>query len=322
MYTQKPYSRRNFIKTMGLAGAGIPLISLTNPFHQESRDTGKEDWKIYLFSKHLQFLSYEETAETMKEAGLAGADLTVRPGGHVLPENVTTDLPKAVNAFEKKGLKIGMMTSGITDADDRHTDPVLKTASDTGIHYYRLGYYSYIDELGIKESIDSHKQKLEKVADLNARYNMHGGYQNHSGTRVGGPVWDVWMLVKDLDPNLIGCQYDIRHATVEGGFSWPLGLQLLKDHVQTIVIKDFKWVQTKNGWEDASVPLGEGMVNFDKYFSLLKELNIRAPITLHIEYPLYKGNNLSKKDKREQALETIRKDVRTLKNMLMEFGLL
>ena len=321
MYTHKPYSRRNFIKTMGIAGAGIPLISMTNPFSQESGGTNREAWKIYMFSKHLQFLSYEETAETMKEAGLAGADLTVRPGGHVLPENVTTDLPKAVNAFEKKGLKIGMMTSGITDADDRYTEPVLKTASDAGIHYYRLGYYSYIDKLGIKESIDRHKQKLEKVADLNARYNMHGGYQNHSGTRVGGPVWDVWMLVKDLDPELVGCQYDIRHATVEGGFSWPLGLQLLKDHVQTIVIKDFKWVKTNDGWEDASVPLGEGMVNFDKYFRFLKEMNIQAPITLHFEYPLYRGNNLSKKEKRKQALETISKDVKTLKNMLMKFGL-
>lgn len=315
MYTHKPYSRRHFIKTMGAAGAGISLLGLTSPL-KENKFVRQQPWKIYMFSKHLQFLSYEETAETMKEAGLDGADLTVRPGGHVLPENVTTDLPKAVNAFEKKGLKVGMMTSGITDADDRYTEDVLKTASDAGISYYRLGYYSYIDKLGIKESIDRHKQKLVKVAELNARYGMHGGYQNHSGTRVGGPVWDVWMLVKDFDPSLIGCQYDIRHATVEGGFSWPLALKLLQDHVQTIVIKDFKWVKTNEGWEDASVPLGEGMVNFDKYFRLLKELNIRAPITLHFEYPLYKGENLSKQEKRKQAVETISKDVRTLRNML------
>ncbi|MBS3772335.1 MAG: TIM barrel protein [Bacteroidales bacterium] len=322
MYLRNPYSRRNFIKTMGAAGAGVSLLGMKNPLFFQGNTSQQQHWKIFMFSKHLQFLSYEETAETMKEAGLAGADLTVRPGGHVLPEHVTTDLPKAVNAFEKKGLKVGMMTSGITDADDRYTDPVLKTASDAGIRYYRLGYYSYIDKLGIKESIDRHKQKLEKVADLNSRYNMHGGYQNHSGTRIGGPVWDVWMLVKDFDPRLIGCQYDIRHATVEGGFSWPLGLQLLQAHVQTIVIKDFKWMKTSDGWDDVSVPLGEGMVNFDKYFSLLKELNIRAPITLHFEYPLYEGENLSKKEKRKQAVETISKDVKTLKNMLAKFGLL
>ena len=70
-----------------------------------------------------------------------------------------------------------------------------------------------------------------------------------------------------------------------------------------------------------NVPLGEGMVDFDKYFSLLKELDIWAPITLHIEYPLYEGYNLTKKEKRKQALETISKDVRTLKNMLEKFGL-
>ena len=316
MDTNKSYSRRNFVKTLGVAGAGLSLIGITNPKPVENHAGNQDAWKIYMFSKHLQFLNYEETAETMKAAGLDGADLTVRPGGHVLPENVTTDLPKAVNAFEKKGLKVGMMTSGINNASDPYTESVLKTASEAGIQYYRLGYYNYIDNLGIEKSIEKHQKQLEKVANLNAKYNMQGGYQNHSGTRIGGPVWDVWMLVKDFDPKLIGCQYDIRHATVEGGFSWPLALKLLQDHVQTIVIKDFRWVKTNEGWEDESVPLGEGMVNFDKYFRLLKELNIRAPITLHFEYPLYKGNNLTKKEKRKQAIETIGKDVNKLKNML------
>ncbi|MFW6101746.1 MAG: sugar phosphate isomerase/epimerase family protein, partial [Bacteroidota bacterium] len=240
---------------------------------------------------------------------------------HVLPENVTTDLPRAVDAFEKKGLKIGMMTSGITDANDPYTEPVLKTASEAGIHYYRLGYYNYIDNLGIEQSIEKHQKQLEKLAELNAKYNMHGGYQNHAGTRIGGPVWDVWMLVKDFDPRLIGCQYDIRHATVEGGYSWPLALKLLQDQVKTIVIKDFKWEKTSDGWDDVSVPLGEGMVNFDKYFSLLKELNIRAPITLHFEYPLYEGENLSREEKKKQAIETIGRDVDKLRKMLKKHGL-
>ena len=44
-----------------------------------------------------------------------GADLTVRPGGHVLPENVERDLPRAVKAFREAGLNIEMMATGITD---------------------------------------------------------------------------------------------------------------------------------------------------------------------------------------------------------------
>lgn len=321
MYTRKPYSRRNFIKTMGAAGAGISLLGMTNPLNFKESTSQQQSWKIFMFSKHLQFLDYEETAEAMKEAGLDGADLTVRPGGHVLPENATTDLPKAIEAFEKRGLKIGMITTSINDAEDQYTEPILKIASEAGIKHYRMGYFSYIDELGVEQSIAKHRKQLEKLEEINQKYKIHGAYQNHAGTRIGGPVWDVWMLVKGFDPGWIGCQYDIRHATVEGGHSWPLALRLLQDHVKNIVIKDFKWVENNQEWNDKSVPLGRGMVDFDQYFNLLKELNIQPPISLHFEYPLYEGSNPNKKEKRKQAVETISKDVRKLKNMLKKHGL-
>jgi len=35
-----------------------------------------------------------------------------------------------------------------------------------------------------------------------------------------------------------------------------------------------------------TVPLGEGMVKFNKYFSLLKEYRVNVPASVHYEYPL------------------------------------
>ncbi|MDZ7723632.1 MAG: hypothetical protein U5R06_12725 [candidate division KSB1 bacterium] len=62
-------------------------------------------------------------ARTIAEIGFDGVDLTVRPGGHVLPENVTQDLPRAVKAIEKTGLKVPMMTTrGGTLVDKPHTN--------------------------------------------------------------------------------------------------------------------------------------------------------------------------------------------------------
>ena len=65
---------------------------------------------------------YEEMADACLESGMNGADLSVRPGGHVLPENVERDLPRAAQAFRNAGLNIEMMTSGITDPDDPLTE--------------------------------------------------------------------------------------------------------------------------------------------------------------------------------------------------------
>jgi hypothetical protein len=54
---------------------------------------------LCLFSKHLPKLNYAELASTVKQIGFEGVDLTVRPGGHVLPERAAEDLPRAVEAI-------------------------------------------------------------------------------------------------------------------------------------------------------------------------------------------------------------------------------
>ena len=82
-----------------------------------------------------------------------------------------------------------------------------------------------VDEVPDKKS---YKKKLEGLAELNKKYGIVGAYQNHSGRYFGSPVWDLWMQIKDMDPEYTGCQYDIRHAVMEGANSWVLGLQLLK----------------------------------------------------------------------------------------------
>ncbi len=316
-------SRRNFIKTTGVAGLGIPFMNFTGTqiFNKSNADNSLQ-WKIFMFSKHLQFLDYQETAETMAEAGLEGADLTVRPGGHVLPENTATDLPKAVNALNKQGLKVGMLTTRINNTEDKYTEEILSIAHNLGIKYYRLGYLKYHNEKGIVKSLEDHKANIEKLALLNEKYSIHGGYQNHAGTRVGGPVWDLWHILNGLNPEYIGCQYDIRHAVLEGGSSWPLAIKLLKNYIKTIVIKDFKWIKNDKGWRGVSVPLGEGMVDFQAFFKLLKTLKIAAPLSLHFEYPLYAGKQLSKKEKRKQAVKTISKEVKKLKTMLKDADLI
>src|SRR5665811_2152902 len=99
-------SRRSFIKSVSAFSAGVVLTGSPKLFARElkSETTPVSERKIHLFSKHLQWLDYSEMATTAKQIGFDGIDLTVRPKGHVLPENVDTDLPKAVEAIRKSGL--------------------------------------------------------------------------------------------------------------------------------------------------------------------------------------------------------------------------
>jgi len=89
-----------------------------------------------------------------------------------------------------------------------------------------------------------------------------------------------------VNPDFFGAQYDIRHAVAEGGQSWPNGVRLLKSHIKTIVLKDFKWGKVNGKWKIINVPIGEGMVDFIAYFKLLKSLRLKPITSLHLEYPL------------------------------------
>ena len=111
---------------------------------------------VCIFSKHLQFLEdYGDMADAALEAGFDGVDLTVRPGGHVVPEKVEEDLPRAVEAVRKAGLDVDMMATAIMSAEDPLTEPVMSTASKLGIKYYRMGRLRYKDSLGVAECLES-----------------------------------------------------------------------------------------------------------------------------------------------------------------------
>lgn len=313
-------SRRRFMKEAVVAGTIIPAIGLA----QTNKKNDTKPFNICIFSKHLQWLDYNGMAQTAAELGFDGVDLTVRRGGHVLPERVEDDLPKAVEAIKAAGIKPLMMATDINDPDDSKTEKVLRTASALGIRYYRLGYYIYSEDKSITATLEQAKPKIRALAAMNKHFNIHGAYQNHSGSRyVGAPVWDLWELIKDLDPKYIGCQFDIRHATVEGGQTWPLHLRLMSKYMKTLVIKDFSWEKIDNKWRTINCLLGQGVVDFVSYLKLVKKLSISGPVSVHYEYDLGGANHGATKltIEKEKVLSAMRKDLKFLKARLRENNL-
>jgi len=285
MDEQLTNSRRDFIgKSATLAGG----LALSNSFLFERNNLGAaKDLSLNVFSKHLQFLDYKEMASAAAEMGFDGIDLTVRDKGHVLPERVEEDLPRAIEAIKNAGLKHDMMASNVNRADDPLFRKVLETAAAEGVKIYRMGYVSYLDDMPIDVRLDELNERMKDLAALNTELGITGAYQNHAGTRIGAEIWEVWKLLKGIVPTQIGSQYDIRHAVVEGGLSWGNSLRLIAPQINSIVLKDFLWVKGKYGkWDVKNVPLGQGMVDFPAYFKLLKELDIDVPVSVHYEYDL------------------------------------
>lgn len=279
-------TRRSFLQKSALVGVGsavsVPAFSKI-PFYQQK---GQDALNIHVFSKHLQFLDYKDSAEAAAEIGFNGLDLTVRPKGHVLPERVADDLPKAVDALKSVGFEPKLMTTAITNTTEINSRQVLEVAAKLGIKFYRMGSYRFAKDLPIPYTIEECSEQVAALSQLNEKLGITGAYQNHAGLRVGAAIWEIWQILRKVKNDYMGCQYDIRHATVEGGLAWPTGLKLIEPKIKTIVLKDFLWKNINGKWKVVNVPFGEGMVDFDAYFKMLKKLKINVPVSMHYEYDL------------------------------------
>ena len=157
--------------------------------------------KVAIFSKHLQFLQGDGLAAAAAKLGFDGIDITVRKGGHIEPERVRYDLPPLVASIRRHGLEVPMITAGIVDAETPHAEEMLRAMSDLGIHYYRWGGFTYHAREPFPAQLERLKERSAKLAALNARYQVCAMYHTHSGPEVGAPIWDLYMVLKDLDPN-------------------------------------------------------------------------------------------------------------------------
>lgn len=306
-------SRRRFVGTL----VTIPsLVALENVSKAWPKPAGPR-FTLCVFSKHLQWLDFKGVGEFAAKVGFDGVDLTVRPGGHVPPEQVREGLPKAVEAIRKAGLEVPMITTAINDANDPNTTAILETAGSLGIKYYRLGYYRYKDDEPVQATLAHAKTQLSALARLNEKYGVCGDYQNHAGKNYfGASIWDLWNATEGIAPGLIGSQFDLRHATVEGAMNWPVDFRLIEGRVHTLVAKDFRW----GGPENAKVencPLGEGLADFPSLFKLLQK-SFSGPISVHYEYPLGGIESGSREPdlSRDDIFTAMQRDLKVLKRWL------
>jgi L-ribulose-5-phosphate 3-epimerase len=307
--------------------ANAPMASVDPP----------EKLKICVFSKHLQWADVPDAAAIARDIGFDGIDLTVRAQGHVLPERVEADLPAAVEIVRRAGLQVPMITTEITSSQTPHADAILKTANSLGIRHYRWGQLTYPADEGIAERLDQLKPQMKALAELNEKHQICGMYHTHSGPgMVGGPIWDLWTIFQGLDPRWIGVNYDIGHATVEGGYGgWIASSRLVKHSMSGIALKDFAWGQNKkssthqdpydkslsieNAWVPHWCAIGQGMVNFSGFFAIVKANRFSGPVQLHFEYPGLGGAQNGDKKltiPRQELMDAMRRDLTFVKGVM------
>src|SRR5262245_23168293 len=96
-----------------------------------------------LFTDNLADLSLRDACIGAKRAGFAGVDLTLRPGGHVKPEEAEVGLAEARRIADETGVAIPMASTAITSAASPHAESIFAAAAHYGVRRLKLGYWPY-----------------------------------------------------------------------------------------------------------------------------------------------------------------------------------
>src|SRR5215470_9353028 len=189
------------------------------------------------FTKTLQSLDVAGLVAFLKDAGLDGADLAVRPGYPVTPENVATELPKAAKAFKDAGLVIGLVSTPTTlnDADVADSKAIFEACAKAEVPAVKIGYFPYQGKFDA--ALAEGRRRMAGFARLAEKTGVRACYHTHSGTMLGNNGAGLRLLLYDLDPHHVGAFLDTGHTAVNGG---PIRyeLELVRQWLHLVAIKD------------------------------------------------------------------------------------
>ncbi len=238
-----------------------------------------------MFTKHLQGWDVPQIIESLHQAGVQGADLCVRPGYPVTPENAPSELPRVAKMFAAEGLCIPLVTTpgDFISADMPYAESLFAACAEAGVSLIKLGYW-HMEEDGYWPTLDRCRKRLEGFARLSEKTGVKALVHNHSGSTMGLNSAAAMHLMQGFDPQLVGVFADVGHLSIVGE-PYPLAFSIVRDYLAAVAFKDLVRKKNPDGsWGIEVVPMGLGFGNFPLVMQLLQDMAFAGPISFHCEY--------------------------------------
>lgn len=276
-------------------------------------------YQLGAFTKSFQDMPIPDVCRAFKSIGLDGLDLTVRPKGHILPENAEKELPAACKAAQEADVKILFLTTMI-DEPDKNAERILATAQEQGIDRVKIGYYRYQPFGTLAQQLKETTKKIGKVAKLCQKYEILPCVHVHSNAFIPSHGTQLYQLIQDYSPQEVGAYVDMLHMVKEGsGDGWRQGLDLLAPWIALCAVKNFSWERgegrDKQGhqkWEVKTVPVADGISPIPQYVDTLRKLGYEGIFSLHSEY---KGRHSWKELSTQECLDQTAVDAKYFRSL-------
>jgi len=241
---------------------------------------------VCLYSKVLIKIGYIDLPMIVQGLGFDGVDLSVEQGGHVLPDKVDYSLMPALEAITGIGLDVPMITTDVTALQEKNSQEVLGLATYIGVPFFRPGHRKFTGSMQIEMQLPLVQRDIAGLVQLGRATKMVMGIHNYMEGSEGAAVADINRVIRPLEGQWVGYDFDVGYATMEGGavgFDGPLAVALPR--VKMVTVRDFKWDQSAGGpRQPKACPLGEGVVDFARFFAALAKARFAGPVTLPVDH--------------------------------------
>lgn len=257
--------------------------------------------RVLAFTKPFGRRDVGSLADAVAATGAEGADLVVRDGQTVTPDEPYR-IGTVARALDARGLGLDVVTTDFLDATDERADHVLGACADAAVGLVRVGFYRYDPVRGYRAGFDDARRGLSALAELGAHHGVRVALQLHHGT-VHPSAGLALPLLAGLDE--VAVYADPGNQAKEGSEDWRLNLDLLGDRVACIGVKNAAWRETPQGWRCEFQPFtAGGVVPWPDIAAGLRDRDYTGMLSVHVHHEV------------PDVVDAVRQDIAHLRKLL------
>ena len=243
-----------------------------------------------MFTKHLEGLDVPGIIAALQSVGVQGADLCVRDGYPVNPDNIATVLPEAAKQFADAGLSIPLVTApgDFNRPDIDYAEEYYAALGAAGVGHVKLGYWHWSPDLHYWDQLDEIRRYMEGFQQLSEKHGVKTVVHNHSGKSMGLNSCAAMNVVGDCDPQHVGVFADPGHLSICGE-PIEMALDIIREYLCVLAFKDLIRQRPLGGTQQGApsggvMRLGQGFVDWPAVIATLERLDFKGPVSFHSEY--------------------------------------
>jgi sugar phosphate isomerase/epimerase len=255
------------------------------------------DRPVNICTSTLSSFALGDALKLAASAGYEGVELRVHGNCHVSLQELQRRGDEIRRQVEAHRLDLQVYSTSFGVNEPGAIEAMIDICLRTGVKYFRvtlpLAGVAAVRKLGTECATVPSYRECAAASDvlrdlrltlkhLSRRTKLAGVcilLEIHWGT-VMSSCTSAHALVRDLDPEAIAITFDPANMVIEGKEDWDYGIELLREYIANVHIKNASWLRQAGNWTWQWDGLQQGMVEWPQLFRLLAARGYRGMLAM------------------------------------------